>query len=59
MVNKIKASPRNYEMLAYLGLGSRTTYLARIKNPNTAKDGEGKYLFADADQAGRVSERIH
>lgn len=51
MVNKVKASPRNYEMLKYLGLGSRTTYLARIKNPNMNVPG--------AEQIGEVSGKIH
>ena len=51
MVSKVKASPRNYEMLKYLGLRARTTYLARIKNPNMK--------MPDADQVGTVSKKIH
>lgn len=31
-----KNNRRNYEMLGYLGVVARTTYLARIKNPNPA-----------------------
>ncbi|MFL2479507.1 MAG: 4Fe-4S dicluster domain-containing protein [Verrucomicrobiales bacterium] len=50
-VSKVKASPRNYEMLKYLGLRARTTYLARIKNPNMKMPG--------ADQVGTVSKKIH
>ncbi|MEC7861358.1 MAG: 4Fe-4S dicluster domain-containing protein, partial [Verrucomicrobiota bacterium] len=50
-VSKVKASPRNYEMLKYLGLRARTTYLARIKNPNMK--------MPDADQVGTVSKKIH
>ena len=50
-VSKVKESPRNYEMLKYLGLRARTTYLARIKNPNMKMPG--------ADQVGTVSKKIH
>ena len=31
---KAKANSRNYELLGYLSVRARTTYLARIKNPN-------------------------
>jgi molybdopterin-containing oxidoreductase family iron-sulfur binding subunit len=39
-VSKAKASPRNYAMLNGLGTRPRTTYLARIRNPNPALDNE-------------------
>ncbi len=35
-VVKAKANQRNYELLGYLSVRARTTYLARIKNPNPA-----------------------
>ena len=33
-VMKAKGNARNYELLGYLSVRARTTYLARIKNPN-------------------------
>jgi molybdopterin-containing oxidoreductase family iron-sulfur binding subunit len=39
-VAKLKASPLNYGMLADLNTHPRTTYLARLKNPNPALEGE-------------------
>ncbi len=35
-VSKMKSDPRNYELLAELNNRPRTSYLARIKNPNPA-----------------------
>jgi molybdopterin-containing oxidoreductase family iron-sulfur binding subunit len=50
-VAKLKTEPRNYEMLKYLNVGPRTTYLARIKNPNMAMPG--------ADQVGWANGHGH
>ncbi|MES2505165.1 MAG: TAT-variant-translocated molybdopterin oxidoreductase [Verrucomicrobiota bacterium] len=33
-VVKSKASPRNYQLLKYIGTQPRTSYLARLRNPN-------------------------
>jgi molybdopterin-containing oxidoreductase family iron-sulfur binding subunit len=41
-INKMKANPRNYELLKYVGTAPRTTYLARIKNPNPEMPGYEK-----------------
>jgi molybdopterin-containing oxidoreductase family iron-sulfur binding subunit len=35
-VSAWKKNRRNYELLGYLSVRARTTYLARIKNPNPA-----------------------
>lgn len=46
-VYKLKKEPRNYEMLSYLNVSPRTTYLARIKNPNMAMPGADKVGWAN------------
>ena len=33
-MNRAKASERNYDLLNYIGTRPRTSYLARVKNPN-------------------------
>ena len=33
-VSKMKQQDRNYRLLDYLNIGARTSYLARIRNPN-------------------------
>ena len=38
-IHGVKSSPRNYELLKYVGTFARTTYLARIKNPNPKMPG--------------------
>ena len=46
-VTLLKTEPRNYEMLKYLNVSPRTTYLARIKNPNMAMPGADKVGWAN------------
>ena len=41
-VVKLKASPRNYDVLKYIGTRPRTSYLARIRNVNTKMPGHEK-----------------
>jgi molybdopterin-containing oxidoreductase family iron-sulfur binding subunit len=40
-VARWKAEPRNYGLLTELGTRPRTTYLARVRNPNPELEGEG------------------
>ena len=46
-VAKLKEEPRNYTMLKYLNVSPRTSYLARIKNPNMAMPGADKVGWAN------------
>ncbi len=46
-VAKLKTEPRNYQMLKYLNVSPRTTYLARIKNPNMHMPGADKVGWAN------------
>lgn len=38
-LNKLKASPRNYDVLKYIGTRPRTSYLVRLRNPNPEMPG--------------------
>jgi molybdopterin-containing oxidoreductase family iron-sulfur binding subunit len=46
-----KKNPRNYDLLKYIGTIPRTSYLARIKNPNPKMPG--------ADLVGTVTSKMH
>lgn len=48
---RAKSSARNYDLLNYIGTLPRTSYLARVKNPNPA--------MPDIDQVGRATIHIH
>ena len=47
----VEANPRSYEMLGYLGVRPRTSFLARIKNPNMK--------MPDADYIGTSTFGAH
>ncbi len=46
-VARRKAEPRNYTMLKFLNVSPRTSYLARIKNPNMRMPGADKVGWAN------------
>ncbi|MEO0414599.1 MAG: 4Fe-4S dicluster domain-containing protein, partial [Verrucomicrobiota bacterium] len=50
-INKMKRNPRNYDLLKYIGTRPRTSYLARIKNPNPKMPG--------AAEVGQVTAKMH
>ncbi len=41
-VSHLRALPQNYQLLKYLNLSTRTTYLARLRNPNPKMPGAAK-----------------
>jgi molybdopterin-containing oxidoreductase family iron-sulfur binding subunit len=45
-VSKIKAENRNYRLLEYLNVKTRTSYLARIRNPNPKMPDAGEIAVA-------------
>ncbi len=48
-VSKIKAQNRNYRMLDYLNVKARTSYLARIRNPNPRMPDADKIAVASLE----------
>ncbi len=50
-VNAKKASKRNYSVLKYIGTLPRTSYLARVRNPNPAMPGADKVAAWSAHQS--------
>ena len=50
-VMRARSSERDYSLLHYIGLRPRTTYLARVKNPNP--------LMPKANHIGRVTTSMH
>ncbi len=62
-VSKLKSQDRNYRLLEYLNVSTRTSYLARLRNPNPKMPDAG--LIGVASQVGHqevhqnVGERQH
>ncbi len=50
-IHETKNNPRNYDLLKYIGTRPRTSYLARIKNPNPKMPG--------AEMVGVVTSQMH
>jgi molybdopterin-containing oxidoreductase family iron-sulfur binding subunit len=48
-VSKMKEQDRNYRLLAYLNVNTRTSYLARIRNPNPKMPDAGSIGTASLD----------
>jgi molybdopterin-containing oxidoreductase family iron-sulfur binding subunit len=55
-VSQIKKQDRNYRLLKYLNVNTRTSYLARIRNPNPKMPDAGKIAVASID-AGEKPNR--
>ncbi len=53
-VSEWKASGRDYSVLSYLNTKPRTSYLARLRNPNLMKEGAG-FIMPDIDDVGKMS----
>ncbi len=58
-VSKIKAENRNYRLLEYLNVKTRTSYLARIRNPNPKMPDAGKIAVASIGGEAHEPEEKH
>ena len=50
-VAKLKQQDRNYRLLDYLNVKARTSYLARIRNPNPRMPDAGDIAVASPEKA--------
>jgi MoCo/4Fe-4S cofactor protein with predicted Tat translocation signal len=49
-VAKLRSLPQNYHLLEYLNIQTRTSYLARLRNPNPKMPGAGKIGHINGSQ---------
>ena len=57
-VSKMKAQDRNYRLLQYLNVNTRTSYLARIRNPNPKMPDAGKIAVASLGHGHEKAEHV-
>jgi molybdopterin-containing oxidoreductase family iron-sulfur binding subunit len=51
-VSQLRALPQNYHLLEYLNIQTRTTYLARLRNPNPKMPGAARIGNINVDEHG-------
>ena len=51
-VSQLRTLPQNYHLLEYLNIQTRTTYLARLRNPNPKMPGASKVGNINVDENG-------
>jgi molybdopterin-containing oxidoreductase family iron-sulfur binding subunit len=51
-VSQLRSLPQNYQLLDYLNIQPRTTYLARLRNPNPKMPGAAKIGNINVDESG-------
>jgi molybdopterin-containing oxidoreductase family iron-sulfur binding subunit len=55
-VSQLRGLPQNYHLLEYLNIQTRTTYLARLRNPNLKMPGASNIGKINVDEHG---DQIH
>ena len=57
----MKSQDRNYQLLKYLNVNTRTSYLARIRNPNPKMPDAGKIAVASLghEESEQCQSTVH